>query len=66
MGPRTYKEKEQPDKPASIQTVQQILKCNTREEWMNRWNAGSTGCAMYADMTAPKAKDSINLLPRAN
>ena len=54
----------QPDKPVSIQTTRQILKSNTKEEWLNRWAVGTTGRAMYREMSTPTRKDSINTLSR--
>ena len=56
--------REQPTKPTNMQTVRQIMRNNIKEEWLNRWTAGSTGRAMYREMTAPKKKDSINCLNR--
>lgn len=56
--------KTQPEKPVSIQTVKQILKSNTKEEWLNRWAAGTTGRAVYREMTNPRRNDSINSLCR--
>ena len=55
---------EQPDTPVSLQTAKQIIQSNIKEEWLNRWAAGSTGRAMYREMPTPKAKDSINALSR--
>ena len=58
--------KEQPDKPLDMQTTKQILRNNSREEWMNRWAAGKTGRPVYKEMSQPKKTDSINKLSRAN
>ena len=56
--------KEQPEIPVNLQTTRQILKTNTKEEWLNRWATGSTGRAMYREMSKPKPNDSINSLCR--
>ena len=40
--------KPQIDKPVSIQSIKQILKNNSREDWLNRWAMGTTGRDMYA------------------
>uniref|UniRef100_A0A0B7BUJ0 RNase H type-1 domain-containing protein n=1 Tax=Arion vulgaris TaxID=1028688 RepID=A0A0B7BUJ0_9EUPU len=56
--------KPQIDKPVSIQSIKQILKNNSREDWLNRWAMGTTGRDMYAEMNRPNPKDNINLLQR--
>ena len=58
--------KEQPDKPLDMQTAKQILRNNSKEEWMNRWATGKTGRAVYKEMSQPKKEDNINKLSRAN
>ena len=58
--------KEQPDNPLDMQTTKQILRNNSKEEWMNRWATGTTGRSVYKEMSNPKKNDSINQLCRAN
>ena len=57
-------QKEHPEKSCSISTTTQILKNNFREEWLNRWTTGTTGRAMYAEMSKPNQSDPINNLNR--
>ena len=57
---------EQPDKPLSIQTTKQILRNNSKEEWMNRRASGKTGRPVYREMSNPKKNNDINKLSRAN
>ena len=56
--------KEQSDKPSSNKTVKQILRTNSKEEWLNRWRHGDTGRVMYQEMRGPNPKDNINFLTR--
>ena len=58
--------KEQPDKPLNMETTRQMLRCNSKEEWMNRWASGNTGRPVYREMSNPKKNDNINQLPRGN
>ena len=55
---------EQPDNAPDMDTVRQMLKRNCKEEWLNRWSAGSTGRVMYKEMTKPNTNDNINKLTR--
>ena len=57
---------EQPNLPVSQETVKQILRNNTKEEWLNRWTKGTTGRAVYTEMNKPNPKDNINQLHRAD
>ena len=50
--------------PVSYRTAKQIIKTNTKEEWMNRWAQGTTGRCMFNHMTTPQPKDNINTLKR--
>ena len=59
-------QKEQYDTEVSQETVKQILKNNSKEEWYRRWTTGSTGRCVFSEMTKPNSKDSINKLNRAN
>jgi ribonuclease HI len=56
----------QPNRPVNQETVKQILKNNTKEEWLNRWTTGMTGRVMYSEMNKPKPNDTINTLCRAD
>ena len=58
--------KEQPDKPLDMQTTKQILRNNSKEEWMNRWATGKTGRPVYREMNQPKKNDDINKIPRVH
>ena len=49
-----------------MQTTKQILRNNTKEEWMNRWATGKTGRLVYREMPQPNRNDNINKLSRAN
>ena len=57
-------QKEHPEKHCSMSTTSQILRNNFKEEWLNRWTAGNTGRAMYAEITKPNKSDPINNLDR--
>ncbi|BFZ21928.1 hypothetical protein BsWGS_24967 [Bradybaena similaris] len=57
---------QQRDRPCSMRTVQQILRNNTREDWLNRWAQGTTGRAVFKEMPKPKTNDTINGLCRKN
>ena len=54
----------QKETPCTSRTMKQILKSNTKEEWLNRWARGNTGRTMYHDMPQPKRDDQINKLHR--
>ena len=56
--------KEQPNIPVNQETTKQILRNISKEEWYNRWATGSTGRAVFHEMSRPKSKDNINLLNR--
>lgn len=55
---------EQPTTPAPLQTVKQVLKANTKEDWMNRWAMAKTGRIVFKHMPTPKAKDNIDHISR--
>ena len=57
-------QKEHPEKKCSMHTINQILNNNFKEEWLNRWSAGTTGRVMYNHMSKPVKDDPINHLPR--
>ena len=59
-------QKEQYDTEVSQETVKQILKNNSKEEWNMRWITGTTGRSVFSEMTKPNSKDSINQLNRAD
>ena len=52
------------DKECNIRTARQILKNNSKEEWLNRWAGGSTGRIMYAEMNRPQKNDNTKYLCR--
>ena len=56
--------KPQKIKPCSQNTVRQMLRNNKKEDWLNRWANGSTGRAMYQEMTHPKPEDGLKRLSR--
>ena len=39
-----------------------MIKHNCREEWLNEWAMGQTGRTVFAHMTAPNLKDSLDSL----
>ena len=47
-----------------MNTTKSILHNNSKEEWLNRWATGTTGRAMYREMSKPNSKDNINRLCR--
>ena len=57
-------QKEHPEKKCSMPTTNQILNNNFKEQWLNRWSAGTTGRVMYNHMSKPVKDDPINNLPR--
>ena len=54
----------QPDTPASYDTAKQIIKTNTKEEWLNSWALGTTGRCVFPHMPKPDDNDAINSLQR--
>ena len=54
----------QPDTPVAYSTCCQIVKSNSKEEWLNTWTMGTTGRRMYDHMTKPLLNDPINKLSR--
>ena len=56
----------QPDTPVAYSTCCQIIKSNSKEEWLNAWTIGKTGRRMYGHMTKPLLKDPINELGRGD
>jgi len=55
---------EQPERPVSHITCKQIIKANSKTEWVNSWSMCSTGRVMYPHMTAPTKTDPIDDLDR--
>ena len=55
---------EQPERPVSHTTCKQIIKANSKTEWVNSWSMCSTGRVMFPYMTAPTSTDPINDLDR--
>ena len=56
--------KEQPQMPVSQLTTKQIIKSNTKIEWLNSWALCSKGRQMFPYMTTPNTDDPINNLGR--
>ena len=56
--------KEQPNIPVDQETTKQILRNISKEEWYNRWALGTTGRAVFREMSRPKSNDNINFLNR--
>ena len=56
----------QPEKPVNYQTACQMIRSNTKEEWMNTWAASNKGRPMYTHMNRPKRSDPINKLKRGD
>ena len=56
--------KEQKNYPCSMDTVKQILKNQSKEEWLNRWAGGTTGRAYFVEKSCPSKKDDIDKLDR--
>ena len=56
--------KPQPDNPCTMATTKNILKSQTKEEWLNKWATGTTGRALFAERSKPKKNDPINKLYR--
>ena len=42
-----------------------MIKSNLNEDWLNDWTRSKTGRALYTHMSAPKPKDPVNQLKRA-
>ena len=59
-------QKEQMDTDVTQETVKQILRNNSKEEWIRRWIEGSTGRCVFNEMTKPNSKDPINKMNRAD
>ena len=57
---------EQFDTAVSQETIKNILKNNSKEEWDKRWITGTTGRSVFSEMTKPNSKDPINQLNRAD
>ena len=56
----------QPDVPVAYSTCCQMIKANSKEEWLNSWSTGTTGRNMYGHMSKPLLKDPINDLRRGD
>ena len=56
--------KEQSSKPVLQATVKQILKSNTKIEWLNSWAKSEKGRSMFKYISKPNPKDQTNLLKR--
>ena len=56
----------QPDVPVAYSTCRQMIKSNSKEEWLNSWASGMTGRVMYRHMTKPLLKDPLNVLRRGD
>ena len=56
--------KEQPENETSLTTCKEIIKSNSKIEWMNNWALGNTGRAMFNYMTAPPKTDNLDNLGR--
>ena len=56
--------KQQEDNPCTMATAKNILKNQSKEEWLNEWAIGKTGRAMFAERSKPKKTDPINKLHR--
>ena len=54
----------QPNTNTTFQTVKQILRANTKEEWLNGWTLNQTGRELFKHMAAPNKADPINALNR--
>ena len=54
----------QPDKPISQTTCKEIIRSNTKIEWVNNWALGNTGRVMLNYMTAPRKTDNLDSLGR--
>ena len=55
---------EQPNIPISFHTAKQIIKTNSKQDWMDRWAQGKTGRAVFKHMTTTKTNDCIDQLER--
>ena len=55
---------EQPNLPVSLNTCKQIIKSNTKIEWLNTWAQSNKGRAIFPYMTRPNTDDPINSLGR--
>ena len=55
---------EQPQKPVSQLTCKQIIKSNSKIEWLNNWAMCNKGRQMFPYMTTPNIADPINNLGR--
>ena len=55
---------EQPNLPVSLNTCKQIIKSNTKIEWLNTWAQSDKGRALFQYMTCPNNHDPINSLGR--
>ena len=56
--------KPQFDNPCSMNTAKRILRNQSKEEWLNRWAAGTTGRAVFKEKSKPNKNDNINKLFR--
>ena len=55
---------DQPDKPCSMETIRQLLKQDSKIEWLTRWATGKTGRVMFNEMEKPTKQDALNQLNR--
>ena len=56
--------KEQPRRPVSQATCKQIIRSNSKIEWLSQWALGTTGRAVFTHMAAPLQNDPIDNLGR--
>ena len=56
--------KPQKDNPCTMATAKNILKNQSKEQWLNEWATGTTGRALFAERSKPKKNDAINKLYR--
>ena len=55
---------EQPNLPVSLETCKQIIRSNSKIEWLNNWATCNKGRAIFPHMTQPNTHDDINSLGR--
>ena len=55
---------EQIERPVSQRTAKQMIRSNSKIEWMTRWALGNTGRAIFTHMASPNINDPVNSLRR--
>ena len=60
----TGSRQEQPPSQTTYETVKQIIRSNSKEEWLNEWAMCTTGRVLFKHITTPNINDNLDKLTR--